>query len=99
MLYLLQNWTGNKYEMLKKHLIDMFGLSKCERASRLLHFRPLGDSKPSTLTDEMLALFGDHLPCLLFEQFFLERLPEDICIQLVNSKINDYHQLAKRAHV
>ena len=89
--------VDNKYKTLKDRLISTFGLSKHERASRLLHFRPLGDSKPSTLMDEMLALLGDHPPCLLFEQLFLERLPEDIRIQLVDSKIDDYRQLAKRA--
>jgi hypothetical protein len=47
--------------------------------------------------DEMLGLLGDHPPCLLFEQLFLERLPEDIRIQLVDSKIEDYRELARRA--
>ena len=78
--------TDDKYATLKDRLISTFGLSQHERASRLLHFRPLGDSKPSTLMDEMLGLLGDHPPCLLFEQLFLERLPEDIRIQLVDSK-------------
>ena len=87
----------NKYSTLKGRLIDTFGLNKRERASRLLHFRPLGDSKPSALMDEMLALLGDHPPRLLFEQLFLERLPEDIRIQLVDAKIKDHRQLAKRA--
>ena len=36
--------------------------------------------------DEMLALLGDHPPCLLFKQLFLERLPEDIRIQLVDAE-------------
>ena len=89
--------ADNKYEALKTRLSDTFGLNKRERASRLLHFRPLGDLKPSALMDEMLALLGDHLPCLLFEQLFLERLPEDIRIQLVDAKIEDHRQLAKRA--
>lgn len=87
----------NKYKTLKDRLVDSFGLSKRERATRLLHFRPLGDTKPSVLMDEMLALLGDHPPCLLFEQLFLERLPEDIRIQLVDAKIDDHRQLAKRA--
>ena len=87
----------DKYKALKDRLIDTFGLNQRERASRLLHFRPLGDSKPSALMDEMLALLGDHPPCLLFEQLFLERLPEDIRIQLVDSKIADHRQLAKHA--
>ena len=67
------------------------------RASHLLHFCPLGDTKPFALIDEMLALLGDHSPCLLFEQLFLERMPEDIRIQLVDAKIDNHRQLAKRA--
>lgn len=47
--------------------------------------------------DKMLGLLGDHPPCLLFEQFFLERLPEDIHIQLIDLKIEDHRQLAKWA--
>ena len=66
--------TDNKYATLKGRLIRTFGRSKRERGSRLLHFRPLGDSKPSTLMDEMLGLLHDHPPCLLFKQLFLERL-------------------------
>ena len=38
-----------------------------------------------------------YTPCLLFEQLFLERLPENIRIQLVDLKFNDYHQMAKQA--
>ena len=57
----------------------------------------MGDSKPSSLMDEMLALFGDHTPCFLFEQLFLKRLPEDIRIQLIDSKIEDFQQLARWA--
>ena len=54
--------SENKCTALKERLIGTFGLSKRERASRLLHIRPLGDSKPSSLMDEMLALLGDHPP-------------------------------------
>ena len=89
--------TTNKYQTLKDRLINTFGLTERERASRLLHFRPLGDSKPSALIDEMLALLGSHAPCPLFEQLFLERLPEDIRIQLVDAKVEDPRELARRA--
>lgn len=54
--------ANNKYQALKDRLLDTFGLSKRKRASRLLHFRPLGDSKPSALMDDMLVLLGDHIP-------------------------------------
>ena len=89
--------ADDKYEALKTRLIDTFGLSERERASRLLHFRELGDTKPSVLMDEMLALLGDHSPCFLFQQLFLERLPEDIRVQLVDSEADDYRHLAKKA--
>ena len=89
--------TDAKYKTLKDRLLDTFGLSKRERASRLLHSRPLGDSKPSVLMDEMLALLGDHPPCMLFEQLFLERLPDDIRVQLVDTPVKDHRELAKKA--
>ena len=91
--------TDDNYGALRTRLTDTFGLSEQERASRLLHFRPLGDSKPSTLMDEMLAFLGDHPPCLLFNQLFLECLPADIRIQLVDAKIEDHRALAKLADV
>ena len=89
--------ADGKYKELRDRLIATFGLSGRERASHLLHFYPLGNSKPSALMDEMLGLLGDHPPCLLFEQLFLERLPEDICIQLVDFKFEDLCKLANRA--
>ena len=91
--------TDNKYnKAVKDRLLDTFSLSRRERASRLLHVRPLGDSKPSALMDEMLALLGDHPPCLLFEQLFLERLPGDIRAQLADSQIVDHRELARKAN-
>ena len=41
--------ADDKYKALKTRLIDMFGLSERDRASRFLHFRELGDTKPSVL--------------------------------------------------
>ena len=38
----------------------------------------------------------NHTPGMLFEQLFLERLPEDICIQTIDSKIEDHRQLARK---
>ena len=89
--------ADNKYGTLKSRLIDTFGLSRQERATRLLHLRPLGDSKPSSLMDEMLALLGEHKSCMLFEQLFLERLPEEIRTQLVADKIDDHREMARKA--
>ena len=87
----------DKYDALKHRLLETFDLSELERASLLLHFRPLGDTKPSALMDEMLALLGDHPPCFLFRQLFLERLPEDMRAQLVDEDIRDHRRLARKA--
>ena len=62
--------TDRKYKALKDLLIATLGLSRRERASRLLHFCKLGDTKPSNLMDKMLALLRDNPLCLLFEQLF-----------------------------
>lgn len=81
---------GNKYKTLKGRLADTLGLSKQERATHLLYFHPLGDTKPSVLIDKMLALLRDYTRCLLFEQLFFKWLPKDIRIQLVDTKIEDH---------
>ena len=47
--------------------------------------------------DEMLALLGDHLPCFLFWQLFLQHLPEDMRTQVLDANIHDCRQLARRA--
>ena len=86
----------DKYDALKERLLETFELSEPERASLLLHFRPLGDTKPSALMDEMLALLGDHPPWFLFRQLCLERLPEDMRVQLIDQDIEDHRQLARK---
>ena len=85
----------DKYEALRARLVETFDLSEPERAPLLLHFRALGDTKPSTLMDEMLALLGNHPPCFLFRQLFRECLPEDMRAQLIDADIHDSWQLAR----
>ena len=89
----------NKYTDLKQRLLTTFGLSKRERASKLLHLHPLGDRKPSELMDEMLSLLADHGFCFLAEQLFLEQLPEDIRLQLSNDDFTNPRALATKADV
>ena len=89
----------SKCVTLKNWLISTFGINEPERASWLLRLRLLGDSKPSALMDEMLALLRNHTPCLLLEQLFLKRLSDDICIQLVDAKFEDHCKLAWKADI
>ena len=89
----------DKYKRLKDRLRSTFGRNEHERASQLLHFQPLGDSKQSAVMDKMLVLLRSHTSCLLFDQLFLERLPDDILIQLVDAKFEDHRELARRADI
>lgn len=82
------------YASIKARLITTFGLSRRERAARLLRMPGLGDRKPSQLMDDMLALAGDHQPCFLFEQLFLEQLPDDVRLQLANADFGDARKVA-----
>ena len=54
--------ANDKYTTLKKHLTETFGLSRHEKASCLLHFCPLGDTKSLVFMDKMLALLSTHKP-------------------------------------
>jgi hypothetical protein len=89
--------ADNKYLQLKERLLGTFGLSRQQRASRLLSMTGLGDRRPSELMDEMLALLGDHRPCLLFEELFRQQLPSDIRMALVSDDFTDPRAVARRA--
>ena len=96
----LQNPPDNGlYDNLKKRLLETYGQSRRDRASKLLHLSGLGDRKPSELMDEMLSLLDGHKPCLLAEQIFLEQLPEDIRIQIADSDFADPRKVALHADV
>ena len=89
--------TRNKYTTLKAHLLDTFGLNESERARQLLSLPGLGDRKPSELMDHMLALLGDHQPCFLFKELFLQQLPDQVRLALANSAITDFRLLSREA--
>ncbi len=89
--------ANNKYNTLKDRLITTFALSERERARALLDMPDLGDDKHSALMDKMLALLGNHHPCFLFCELFLDRLPEDIRKILVLSEVQDPRQPAQAA--
>lgn len=88
-----------KYEDLKQKLLSTFSLSRRDRASKLLHFRTVGDCRPSEVMDEMLSLLDGHKPCLLAEQIFLEQLPEDIRMQIAEDDFKDPRAVARRADI
>lgn len=89
--------VDNKYHHLKTKLTATFCLGRRERASLLLRMQGLGDRKPSQLMDEMLALMDGHTSCFLFEQIFLEQLPQDVRLQLADEDFADPRAVALKA--
>lgn len=98
MLSYLQNPPAlGKYEGLKALLLRTFRLSRCDCTAHLLHMDGLGDRKPSALMSEMFTLKDGHQRCLLFEQAFLDQMPDDICLLLAGPDFADPLQLAEWA--
>ena len=72
----------------------MFLLTDAQCMARLLHMLGLGDDKPLQLMDRMLALLGDHQPCFLFREIFMQQFLTDIHMILTQAKITDDWELA-----
>ena len=87
----------NRYAALKTQLLATFGLTRRERAAKLLDLPGLGDRKPSVFLSEMRALSHGHVSCMLFEEIFLRQMPDDIRMQLAQEDFADLDALAARA--
>lgn len=87
----------DKYLSLKQLLLETYELSEPERARKLLSLPGLGDSKPSELMDHMLTLLGDHQPCFLFKELFLQQMPGNVRTALASSPLKDPRALAREA--
>ena len=88
-----------KYSAIKERLISHSSLNDYQRAAQLLHMRGLGDDKPSTLMNNMLALHGSNKPCYLFRQLFLEHMPDDIRAHLIQLNLTDPRLMAQKADI
>ena len=84
------------YHALKQRLLEVYQLDTWEQVYRVLHFRELGDQKPSQLMDQMLAsLPRGEVPGLLFKGIFLDRMPEDLRVHVQGAaEQQDCRQLA-----
>lgn len=70
---------ADPYAALRARLIEVYQPDVWESYAKLLHFRELGDQKPSQLMDAMLALLPPaDQPGGLFKAIFLDRLPSDM---------------------
>jgi len=92
---------ADPYTALRARLLEVYMPDVWEQTSRLLHFRELGDLRPSQLMDEMLAMLPpDELPGLLFKRIFLDRLPADVRTHVQGAaRQQECRQLAAAADV
>ena len=92
--------ANGKYAAIKEQLLRLYQLSDEERADRLLSLNGLGDSKPTELMENMLALLGTSDTSFLFIQLFLRQLPTPVRTALAASPLartKDYRGLAEEA--
>lgn len=85
----------NKYETVRKRLIENFTDSEQKRLKRLLSEIELGDKRPSQLLREMQNL-APHLDKQIVQQLWLQRLPASIQAILSTSS-EDIQKLAEMA--
>ena len=80
-------------------MLGVFGLTKQQRASKLLHLPGLGDKKPSKLAAEIVALVpDDEKPGYLERQIFLDQLPTAVQQLMMSHKTeDDLYQLGRLA--
>ncbi|KAJ8362443.1 hypothetical protein AAFF_G00373950 [Aldrovandia affinis] len=88
---------ADKYLALKQLLLETFELSEPERARKLLTLPGLGDSIPSELMDRMLTLLGNHQPCFIFRELFMQQMPSQVRAALAGSPVKDLRALAREA--
>ena len=88
------------YNSIKARLIAMFVLSDYQKAETLVNLPAMGDQKPTVLMDKMLHLLpAGHDPCFLFKFLFLQRLPADLRVLLMNDVSDLPRDLAAKADV
>ena len=88
------------YDSIKARLIAMFVLSDYQKAETLVNLPAMGDQKPTLLMDKMLHLLpAGHEPCFLFKFLFLQRLPADLRVHLMDSVADLPRDLAAKADI
>ena len=88
------------YNSIKARLISMFVLSDYQKAETLVNLPSMGDQKPTVLMDKMLHLLpAGHDPCFLFKFLFLQRLPADLRVLLMNDVADLPRDLAAKADI
>ncbi len=86
------------YTLLKERLMGKYSLSKWSRCAAIVDHDPLGDRRPSSLMDDMLAVHPEgEKTNSLFLYIFLRKLPAEMMDQLVVKDYSSPRELASAA--
>lgn len=69
---------GNKYDAIKRRLIEEYTDSEQRKLRRLVQEIELGDDKPSQLLRKMKNLAGDSITDDVIKSLWIQRLPENV---------------------
>ena len=92
---LLHPPQADKYEALKKALLQAFARTQAQKDAELLSLTGLGDAKPTALLRRLKSLNSDT--ATLFRAHFLALLPSEVRAVLAGQEITDLDDLAKAA--
>ena len=91
---------ADKYDAIKKALIDRLSLSESKRLQQLLHNEELGDRTPSQLLRRLRALSNGTVSDEILRNIWTARLPSDTQKILTVSKgsVDDLAAIADQLH-
>ncbi|XP_025266506.1 uncharacterized protein LOC112638643 [Camponotus floridanus] len=87
----------NKYDELKRRIIDAFGETSETKLRRLLRNHELTDDKPSNFLQKLRNLAGGQCSDIVLRTLFLEQLPDNVRSILAISEVSDLSKLALQA--
>ncbi|XP_071576404.1 uncharacterized protein [Temnothorax nylanderi] len=91
----------NKYEAVKRALIQRLTVSQEQRTRQLLELEEIGDRKPSQFLRHLRTLAGSNVPDSLLRTLWLGRLPTQMQMVLatrIDDPLNDVAEQADRIH-
>ncbi|XP_070164545.1 uncharacterized protein [Polyergus mexicanus] len=92
---------ANKYEVIKRALVQRLSVSQEQRIRQLLELEEIGDRKPSQFLRHLRTLAADNVPDSLLRTLWLGRLPHQTQMILATRTedcLNDVAEQADRIH-
>ncbi|XP_071634203.1 uncharacterized protein [Temnothorax longispinosus] len=87
----------NKYETVKRALIQRMSVSQQQRTRQLLEVEELGDRKPSQFLRHLRTLAGENVPDSLLRTLWLGRLPTQMQMVLATRTEDPLNSVAEQA--